>query len=166
MSPSTVADRIRHIRRERHGSTIRDAASRGAGRIAGVASRPRRGAKRTVTGVIGQLPHYARLFAGLMTDPRVARLDKMLVGVALAYLFLPLDLIADFIPFMGQVDDVYLLMLALQRLVAHSGRRVLRAHWTGDPRHLRQLDIPAVVNAAAFFLPSRMRRNLRGVLAG
>lgn len=167
MSPSAAADHLKKLRRKsRHGSGVRGAASRGASHLAEVTERPRRGAKRLVGGVIVQLPHYARLFAGLMTDPRVPRLDKVLVGIALAYLFLPMDFIADVIPFMGQVDDIYLLMLALERLVNHSGRRVLRAHWTGDPRHLRELDIPGVVNAAAFFLPGRMRRSLRGVLNG
>lgn len=125
---------------------------------------PRRGARRTIGHVIGLLPHYARLLAGLMTDHRVSTLDRLLVGAALAYLLLPLDFIADYIPFLGQVDDVFLLMTALQRLTAHAGRRVLRDHWTGSARDLRHLDIPAVVNAAAFFLPGRMRRSLLGLL--
>ncbi len=141
--------------------TVRQAGRRTAERVL----RPRRGARRTVLGVIGQLPHYARLLAGLMTDRRVSAIDKTLVGLALAYLLLPLDFVPDFIPFLGQVDDVLLLMTALQRLVDRSGRAVLRAHWTGSRADLRQLDIPAVVSAAAFFLPGRMKRNLRGLLA-
>lgn len=127
---------------------------------------PRRGAKRTVGQVIAQLPHYARLLMGLLGDRRVPALDKALVGMALAYLLLPLDFISDFIPFFGQVDDVYLLMLALQRLVGHADPRVLRRHWTGHPRELRHLDIGGVVQAAAFFLPGRLRRNLQAMLPG
>jgi uncharacterized membrane protein YkvA (DUF1232 family) len=165
VSPSVAEDYLKRLRRKRRAGTVRDAARKGAGRVAELADRPRRGAKRLVTGIIGQLPHYARLLTGLMTDPRVARLDKALVGLALAYLLLPTDFIADFVPFLGQVDDVYLLMLALQRLVSHAGPRVLRAHWTGDRRHLRELDIAGVVNAAAFFLPGRLRRNLKGLMA-
>ena len=125
---------------------------------------PRRGARRTVLGVIGQLPQYARLLAGLMTDARVSKLDRALVGVALAYLLLPLDLIPDAIPFLGQVDDVFLVMTALQRLVDRAGRRVLRDHWTGTRGELARLDIAGAVSAAAFFLPGRMKRNLRGLL--
>jgi uncharacterized membrane protein YkvA (DUF1232 family) len=125
---------------------------------------PRRGARRAVGHVITQLPHYGRLLAGLMTDRRVSKLDRLLVGVALAYLLMPLDFIADYVPFLGQVDDVFLLMTALQRLTTNAGRRVLRDHWTGDARELRHLDIPAVVNAAAFFLPGRMRSSLLGLL--
>lgn len=139
---------------------VRELGKRVTKRVAG----PRRGARRTVTRVIGQLPHYGRLLAGLMTDRRVSKLDRVLVGAALAYLLLPLDFIADYIPFLGQVDDVFLLMTALQRLVAHAGHRVLRDHWTGSARELRHLDIAAVVNAASFFLPGRMKRSLLALL--
>lgn len=146
----------------------RRAGGRARARVRGVLPRsgaaPRRGARRTVLGVIGQLPQYARLLAGLLTDRRVSRLDKTLVGLALAYLLLPLDFIPDAIPFLGQVDDVFLVMTALQRLVNRAGRRVLRDHWTGSRADLARLDIPAVVSAAAFFLPGRMKRNLRSLL--
>ena len=125
---------------------------------------PRRGAKRTVMGVVRQLPHYARLLAGLMMDRRVSTLDKALVAAALAYLLLPLDFIPDAIPFLGQVDDVFLVMTALQRLVDRAGRRILRDHWTGSRADLAALDIAAVVSAAAFFLPGRMKRNLTSLL--
>lgn len=140
--------------------TVRDLGRRVKKSVAG----PRRGARRKVGHVIGQLPHYARLLAGLMTDRRVSVLDRALVGAALAYLILPLDFIADFIPFFGQVDDVFLIMTALQRLVSRAGRGVLRDHWGGSARDLRNLDIPAVVNAAAFFLPGRMRGSLLALL--
>ena len=139
--------------------------ARGARSAARRATTPRRGARRTVLQTIAQLPHYARLLAGLMTDRRVSILDKGLVGLALAYLVLPLDFIPDAIPFLGQVDDVWLVMTALQRLVDHAGRAVLRDHWTGSRADLRALDIAAVVGAAAFFLPGRAKRNLKGLLS-
>ena len=133
-------------------------------RIRKATAKPRRGARRTVEGVLRQLPQYGRLLAGLATDRRVSAVDKVLVGLALAYLVLPLDFIPDAIPFLGQVDDVYLVMLALQRLVDRAGRRVLADHWTGDRAALRSLNIAAVVSAAAFFLPGQMRKRLRGLL--
>ena len=127
-------------------------------------ARPRRGAKRQLTDLIQQLPRYGRLLAGLLTDSRVSGVNRALAVVALLYLLLPLDFIPDYIPFLGQVDDVYLVMLALQRLVDGAGRRVLADHWTGDMRDLRGLDIAGAVEAAAFFLPSRLRRRLRALL--
>ena len=125
--------------------------------------RPRTGAKRTVLHTIRQIPHYLRLLAGLLVDRRVSPVDKVLVAAALAYIVMPFDLIPDVIPFLGEVDDVFLLMTALQRLIANAGRRVLAAHWHGDPREIRDLDVERVLAAAAFFLPLRIRSRLRGI---
>src|SRR5213075_2993329 len=126
-------------------------------------SKPRAGAKRTVMGAIRQLPNFLRLLYGLITDSRVAMLDKLLVGGAIAYILMPLDLIPDFIPFLGEVDDIFVLVLALQRLIANAGRAVLLDHWMGDPRSLKSLDLERVLVAAAFFLPRRVRRRLRAI---
>jgi uncharacterized membrane protein YkvA (DUF1232 family) len=122
---------------------------------------PRTGARRTVGWYIKQLPHFLRLFAGLLGDSRVAPLDKLLVGAAIAYIVMPIDWIPDFIPFMGEVDDVYLLVLALQRLVSNAGRDVLITHWKGPRAALADLDLQRALSAAAFFLPRRIRRRLR-----
>ena len=122
---------------------------------------PRTGGKKTVMGYIGELPKFLRLLGGLITDSRVAMVDKLLVAGAIAYIVMPIDLIPDFIPFLGEVDDVYLLVLALRRLMQNAGRSVLLAHWTGDPTELRELNLKKVMMAAAFFLPRRVRRRLR-----
>ena len=125
------------------------------------AASPRRGARRTVMYYIRQLPQYLRLLGGLLTDRRVALVDKLLVIGAIAYIVTPVDLIPDFIPFFGEIDDVYVLVLALQRLVANAGRLVLLDHWTGNPRDLADLNLRGALTAAAFFLPKRIRRRLR-----
>jgi len=122
---------------------------------------PRTGAKRTVMGAIRELPNYLRLLGGLLADPRVAIVDKALVGGAIAYILLPIDVIPDFIPFIGQVDDVFLLVTALKRLISNAGRRVVQQYWKGDEADLEDLNLERVLAAAAFFLPSRIRRRLR-----
>ena len=122
---------------------------------------PRTGARRTVMYYIRHLPQYLRLLGGLVTDSRVATVDKLLVLGAIGYIIMPLDVIPDFIPFFGEIDDLYLLVLALQRLVANAGRTVLLSHWTGNPEDLGDLNLKAVLAAAAFFLPRRLRRRLR-----
>jgi uncharacterized membrane protein YkvA (DUF1232 family) len=122
---------------------------------------PRTGAKRTVLHYIRQLPHFVRLLFGLITDPRVAMVDKLLVFGAIAYIVTPIDLIPDFIPFIGEVDDVYLLVIALQRLISNAGRFVLLDHWGGDAADLADLNLRGALAAAAFFLPRRIRRRLR-----
>ena len=55
-----------------------------------------------------------------------------LVAGAIAYIVTPMDFIPDFLPFIGQVDDLYLLALALDRLLNNAGIDVLLEHWDGD----------------------------------
>ncbi len=124
---------------------------------------PRTGAKRTVMGSISELPNFLRLLYGLITDNRVAAIDKLVVAGAIAYILLPVDVIPDFIPFLGEVDDVFLLMLALQRLIGNAGRAVVQTYWAGDPKELSELNLEKILAACAFFLPRRMRRRLRTI---
>ena len=122
---------------------------------------PRTGAKRTVIYYMKQLPAYMRLLGGLLMDRRVATVDKLLVAGAMAYIAMPIDLIPDFIPFLGEVDDVFILVLALQRLIANAGRPVLMAHWTGAMEDLAELNLRDALAAAAFFLPKSIRKRLK-----
>src|SRR5437867_5473656 len=139
----------------------KSARDRARSRTREVEGTPRTGAKRTVMGYIAELPRFLRLLWGLVTDSRVAMLDKVLVAGAIAYIVMPLDLIPDYIPFLGEVDDVFLLVLALRRLLQNAGRSVVLAHWTGDPADLRDLNLRKALLAATFFLPRRVRRRLR-----
>lgn len=124
---------------------------------------PRSGAKRTLVDVIKQLPDYLRLLGGLLTDRRVSGVDKLLVAGAILYIITPMDLLPDFVPFLGEVDDVYLLMLAIQRLIANAGRRVVADYWVGSLSELNTASLRRVLLAATFFLPRRMRRRLRAI---
>jgi uncharacterized membrane protein YkvA (DUF1232 family) len=128
-----------------------------------VSGAPRTGAKRTVMGTISELPNFLRLLYGLVTDNRVNAVDKLVVAGAIAYILLPVDIIPDFVPFVGEVDDVFLLILALQRLISNAGRAVVQAYWPGDPDDLSALNLEKILAAAAFFLPRRMRRRLRTI---
>lgn len=114
-------------------------------------------------GAIRDLPNFLRLLYGLMTDNRVDPVDKVLVGAAIGYILLPVDLIPDVIPFIGEVDDVFVLMMALRRLMQNAPREALLDHWMGDPAELRTLDLERVVAAGAFFMPRRLRRRLRTI---
>ena len=150
MSPTSSEQ----TRRSRAGASASAASSRRG-------AAPRTGARRTVMYYIKQLPAYLRLLGGLLTDKRVSSVDKLLVGAAIAYIAMPLDLIPDFIPFIGEVDDVYILILALTRLVANAGRPVLQAHWSGAMEDLAELNLREALAAAAFFLPRSIRRRLK-----
>ena len=128
-----------------------------------VLERPRTGAKRTVMDTIRQLPNYVRLLFGLLSDRRVSGIDKALVAAAVLYILTPVDFIPDFIPFLGEVDDVFLLVTALQRLIVNAGRSVVLDYWPGDPADLKAVNLRQVLTAAAFFLPRRVRRRLRAI---
>jgi uncharacterized membrane protein YkvA (DUF1232 family) len=141
-------------------------ASASASRPRAAEGTPRTGAKRTVIYYMKQLPAYMRLLGGLLMDRRVNAVDKLLVAGAMAYIAMPVDFIPDFIPFLGEVDDVFLLVLALQRLIANSGRTVLMAHWNGAIEDLADLNLEAVLAAAAFFLPKGIRRRLKVIGRG
>ena len=150
MTPTTGGQ----ARRARTGASATAARTRDA-------ASPRAGAKRTVMYYIKQLPAYLRLLGGLLTDRRVNAIDKLLVAGAIAYIALPIDFIPDFIPFMGEVDDVFLLVIALQRLVANAGRPILLSHWSGAMEDLADLNLKEALAAAAFFLPRNIRRKLK-----
>jgi uncharacterized membrane protein YkvA (DUF1232 family) len=128
-----------------------------------VPSAPRTGARRTMLDTISELPNFLRLLYGLITDRRVDAVDKLVVAGAIAYILLPVDFIPDFVPFLGEIDDVFLLILALQRLISNAGRAVVQAYWPGDPADLSALNLEKILAAAAFFLPRRMRRRLRTI---
>lgn len=124
---------------------------------------PRTGAKKTVSNTLKQLPNFFRLLYGLVTDKRVQRVDKLMVAGAIAYILLPLDFVPDFLPFVGEVDDLFLIILSVQRLINNAGRRVVEDHWMGEPDELSSLNLQQILMASAFFLPRRVRRRLRAI---
>lgn len=132
-------------------------------RRAPAAPKPAAGQKRTVLGALRELPNFVRLMYGLLTDNRVAAVDKLLVAGAIAYVIMPMDLIPDFIPFIGEVDDMFVVVMALRRLMQNAGRTVMLDHWMGDPAELEDLNLQRVLAAAAFFLPRSVRRRLRTI---
>ena len=123
-------------------------------------ARPRTGARRTLVRAIAAIPRYLRLLGGLIIDRRVAWFDKLLLAAAIAYAVMPIDLIPDFIPVLGQADDVFLILLAVRRLIGNAGRRVALDHWRGRADELSDEHLRVAVSAAAFFLPRAVRRRL------
>ena len=77
------------------------------------------------------VPYCAILFKRLLGDPRVPSRWKVASAFALVYLALPFDLIPDFIPIAGQLDDAILVALVLRGLLRSAGPRLLREHWPG-----------------------------------
>jgi uncharacterized membrane protein YkvA (DUF1232 family) len=107
------------------------------------------------------IPSYLRLLVGLLLDKRVSGMDKLIVAAAIAYVVSPIGIIPDFIPIIGEIDDLFVVTLALQRLIANTPEHVIEEHWPGDPEEISELNVGQALAAAALFLPGRIRRRLR-----
>lgn len=111
-----------------------------------------------MTNLVLVIPNLLLLSAKLMTDPRVPAKERLLVAGAIAYAFMPFDFIPDMIPFVGQVDDVYLISLTLLRLMSVTDPKVVREHWRGGGDVVELIGATALL--AARLLPRRIRRVL------
>ncbi len=83
------------------------------------------------------IPDLIALCRGLMSDPRVPFGSRLLIGVALVWVLSPVDLVPEFIPLLGPLDDVIVVGLVLRHLIKRAGVEVVQDHWRGDPRVLR-----------------------------
>jgi uncharacterized membrane protein YkvA (DUF1232 family) len=86
------------------------------------------------------VPHCAVLFKRLLADPRVPAKWKVASGFALVYLAFPFDLVPDFIPVAGQLDDAIVVALVLRGLLRSAGPRLMREHWPGPTALLVPLE--------------------------
>lgn len=104
------------------------------------------------------LPNMVMLMGRLLKDARVPAAEKALFAAAIVYVISPLDFIPDVFPFIGQVDDLYVVALVLLRLVNRSDESVVRQHWSGGGDIVALAD--SIANIAPKFLPSRIARIL------
>ena len=82
------------------------------------------------------VPDCVVLFKRLLTDPRVEWWRKALLVAVIVYLASPIDLVPDFIPVAGQLDDAVLVIIAVRVLLHGSGPHLLAEHWPGPRRSL------------------------------
>jgi uncharacterized membrane protein YkvA (DUF1232 family) len=85
------------------------------------------------------VPNLVRMFGGLLRDPRVPLRAKIVVGIASLWLASPIDLIPDFVPIAGQLDDAIIAALALRFILRTTDGAVVRQHWHGDPATLERV---------------------------
>jgi uncharacterized membrane protein YkvA (DUF1232 family) len=103
------------------------------------------------TEVVTFLPDVAMLFRDLAQDDRVPRWAKVEAALAAGYVMFPIDLVPDFLPGIGQLDDIAIVGWAVRRLLLAAGENVLKEHWRGSPRGLEVL----LQLASAGFRPRR-----------
>lgn len=105
--------------------------------VVGLLVAGRRGQARALAGFV---PDCVVLFGRLARDPRVGRGHRVLLLALLAYLAMPLDLVPDFIPVAGQLDDAILVGLVLRWVLRGAGPAVLAEHWPGPQGSLRVVE--------------------------
>jgi len=94
------------------------------------------GRRADARALAGFIPDCVVLVQRLLRDPRVPRRRKLALVLLAAYLVLPFDLVPDFIPVAGQLDDAILVALVLRSVVRGGGEGMLREHWPGPERSL------------------------------
>jgi uncharacterized membrane protein YkvA (DUF1232 family) len=86
--------------------------------------------------VAGFVPDCIVLFQRMLGDSRMPRRYRAIVVALLGYLALPFDVVPDFIPVAGQLDDAVLVIIAVRVLLHGSGPHLLAEHWPGPRRSL------------------------------
>jgi len=104
------------------------------------------------------LPNMVVLLGRLLRDSRVPAAEKALFAAAIIYVVSPLDFIPDIFPFIGQVDDLYVVALTVLRLVNRTDADVVRAHWSGGG------DIVAFAESIAAIAPLILPRRVVRVI--
>ena len=102
------------------------------------------------------LPHLAKLLYRLLRDNRVPRHRRWAMAAVGAYVASPIDLIPDFVPVLGGVDDLLVLAFAIDYLLKASPEEVIDEHWDGSEDGL---DLVRGITAwGVELLPDRFRR--------
>jgi len=85
------------------------------------------------------IPNIVRLFRGLLGDARVPKRTKWLLAAGAIWVASPIDLIPEFIPVLGPLDDAVVAALILRHVVKKAGPDVVTEHWRGDPETLQSI---------------------------
>jgi len=104
------------------------------------------------------IPNLAKLLWRLARDPRVPRRNKALFAGVGAYLLVPFDIIPDWVPGIGQLDDAILFLLTLDGLLNRVPEEVLADHWEGDQEVLKT--IRGALATVTSLVPDRIKRRV------
>ena len=104
------------------------------------------------------LPDLARLIARLVGDPVLPRAAKIALAAAAIYLVSPIDLIPDFIPFVGYLDDALLAAVVVDGILNYVDRGLVLKYWPGSPDALDRL--ARVARFLAAWVPRRLKTRI------
>ena len=104
--------------------------------VVGIAALIAAGRREDARALAGFIPDCLVLVSRLARDSRISRPRRTLLFLVLGYLALPIDLVPDFLPGIGQLDDAVVLGLALRVVVRGGGIELVRAAWPGPEASL------------------------------
>ncbi|MDP8211380.1 MAG: DUF1232 domain-containing protein [Candidatus Stygibacter australis] len=78
------------------------------------------------------LPDFMALMVRLAKDKRVQSTQKLMIGGIILYVISPIDIIPDFIPVLGLVDDLLLVVYGLNAILNEIDPEIVREHWSGE----------------------------------
>ncbi len=94
------------------------------------------GRKEEARAFVGLVPDFVVLFRRLLSDRRVPRRRKLVLAALIPYLAMPFDLVPDFIPVAGYLDDAIIVAFVLRHVLRGSGPELIEEHWPGPPTSL------------------------------
>jgi uncharacterized membrane protein YkvA (DUF1232 family) len=111
-----------------------------------------------VKGLLRALPDLIRLIARLVGDPLLPRAAKIALAAAMVYLASPVDLVPDFIPLLGYLDDLLLAAVLVDGLLNYVDRGLVLKYWPGTPDSLER--IARAARMLAVWVPRRLKARI------
>ena len=106
------------------------------------------------------VPNLGKLIWRLARDPRVPARSKASLVMLGGYLFSPVELIPDFFPGIGQLDDVIVAAFVLDQMLNRVPAEIVREHWDGD-RDVLEI-VQEVLDIATGFVPGWLKNRFSG----
>lgn len=106
------------------------------------------------------VPRLLKLLWRLARDPRVPARSKASLFVLMGYIVSPVDLIPDFIPGVGQMDELVIAAFALDQMLNRVPAEVVREHWDGD-KDILEL-VQEVLDITTAFVPASLKKRFGG----
>ncbi|MCK4338519.1 MAG: DUF1232 domain-containing protein, partial [Candidatus Cloacimonetes bacterium] len=100
------------------------------------------------------IPDFFVLLWRLMLDKDIPKEKKLFIGAIIVYVLLPIDLIPDFIPVIGFMDDLVLIAIGLDTIFVRTEKKILQKHWSGEGEVLEK--IQSIIKLGNEFLSNRI----------
>ena len=104
------------------------------------------------------LPNLVRLIARLVGDPFLPRAAKIALAAAMVYLASPIDLLPDFVPLLGYLDDLLLAAALIDGILNWVDRALVLKYWPGTPDSLER--VARAARLLAVWVPRRLKARI------